>query len=126
MRKQSKFAAGLFLALAMFLGIGHGTLRAADHGDAPNVDNDAGADLADVFAFLDPNDNTKVVLIGTVHGFIVPGEAGNFAAFDPTVQFRFDLEQTGDAKPDASIIITFSERTASNAPQMATITLPGK
>ena len=49
-------------------------VRAADHGDAPNIDNDAGADIADVFAFLDPNDNTKVVIIGTVHGFIVPGD----------------------------------------------------
>jgi len=99
---------------------------AADHGDAPNVDNDSGADIADVFAFLDPNDNTKVIIIGTVHGFIVPGEAGNFAAFDPQLQYRFDLEQTGDAKADASITVTFSERTAGTAPQTATVTLPGK
>lgn len=127
MRKFNNLAAGIILAGAAFFGFAMaGTVRAADHGDAPNVDNDSGADLADVFLFLDPNDNTKVILIGTVHGFIVPGEAGNFAAFDPTVQFRFDLEQTGDAKPDASIIVTFSERTASGVPQTATITLPGK
>ena len=92
----------------------------------PNVDNDAGADIADVFAFLDPNDNTKVVIIGTVHGFIVPGEAGNFGAFDPQVQYRFDLEQTGDAKADSSITITFSERTGGTAPQTATVQLPGQ
>jgi hypothetical protein len=127
MRKFNNLAAGLILAGAAFFGFATGgTVRAADHGDGPSVDNDAGADLADVFAFLDPNDNTKVVLIGTVHGFIVPGEAGNFAAFDPTVQFRFDLEQTGDAKADASIIITFSPRTGATDPQTATITLPGK
>lgn len=102
------------------------TARAADHGDAPNVDNDPAADIGDVFLFLDPDDNTKVVLIGTFHGFIVPGEAGNFAAFDPNVQYRFDLEQTGDAKPDASITVTFAERTAAGTAQTATITLPGK
>jgi len=103
-----------------------GPARAADHGDAPNTDQDPGADIADVFTFLDPNDNTKVVIIGTVHGFIVPGEAGNFAAFDPNVKFRFNLEQTGDAKPDAFIEVTFSERTDSTAPQTATIVLPNK
>src|SRR3954470_20900814 len=95
--------AGLFVGTTLY----SVTARAADHGDAPNVDNDSGADIADVFAFLDPNDNTKVIILGTVHGFIVPGEAANFAAFDPNVQYRFDLEQTGDAKADSSIIVTF-------------------
>jgi hypothetical protein len=101
-------------------------VRAADHGDAPNIDNDQGSDIADVFMFLDPNDNTKVIVIGTVHGFIVPGEAGNFGAFDPQIQYRFDFEQTGDAKADSSVLVTFSERTAGTAPQTATIQLPGK
>jgi hypothetical protein len=101
-------------------------VRAADHGDAPNVDNDAGADITDLFAFLDPNDNTQVIIIGDVHGFIVPGEAGNFASFDPTVQFRFDLQQTDGVKPDASVLVTFSERTGATNAQTATITLPGK
>src|SRR5687768_1809469 len=99
--------------------------RAADHGDAPNLASDSGADIGDVYFFRDPNDSTQVILIGTVHGFIVPGEAGNFGAFDHLIQYRFDLEQTGDAKPDASITVTFGERTAATAPQAATITLPG-
>src|SRR5213595_1840216 len=74
--------------------------RAADHGDAPNVAGDQGADLADVYFLLDPHDNSKLVLITTVRGFIVPGEAVNFAIFDPSVQFRLEVENTGDAKPD--------------------------
>jgi hypothetical protein len=106
-----------------YFGLATTSARAADHGDAPNIDNDAGADIADVFAFLDPNDNTRVIIIGTVHGFIVPGEAGNFAAFDPLIQYRFDIEQTGDAKADSSILLRFSERTAATDPQTATITL---
>ena len=116
----------LLTGLAILVCLGMASVaRAADHGDAPNVDNDQGADIADVFAFLDPNDNTKVCIIGTVHGFIVPGEAPNFAAFDPNVKFRFNLEQTGDAKPDEYIEVTFSERTTTaTAPQTATIRLP--
>ena len=58
-------------------------LRAADHGDSPGAANNASADLADVFFYLDPNDNSKAVLEMTVRGFIVPGEAVNMAIFDP-------------------------------------------
>jgi hypothetical protein len=112
-----------------------GAVRAADHGDAPNLAADQGADLGDVYFFLDPNDNTMAVLIMTVHGFIVPGEAVNFAIFDEKIRFRFGIENTGDAKIDSVIDVTFSARTADPGPtgkeilqvpkaQTATITLP--
>jgi hypothetical protein len=67
--------------------------RAADHGDAPALAHDQGADIADLYLFMDPNAATKdnVIVIGTVHGFIVPGEAGNFAVFDPNIKFRFQI-----------------------------------
>jgi len=127
----------LLLAVVCFacLSITGHIARAADHGDAPALAGDQGADLADVYAFLDPNDNTKLVLITTVRGFIVPGEAVNFAIFDPSVKFRLEIENTGDAKPDQFIDISFSERTADPGPagkeilevpkpQMATVMLP--
>jgi hypothetical protein len=109
--------------------------RGADHGDAPALAGDQGADLADVYSFLDPNDNSKIVFITTVRGFIVPGEAVNFAIFDPSVKFRLEIENTGDEKPDQFIDISFSERTADPGPspnqilqipkpQMATVMLP--
>ncbi|HWO00096.1 MAG TPA: DUF4331 family protein [Blastocatellia bacterium] len=100
------------------------TIRAADHGDAPLADEDRPADIDDVYVFLDPNDNSKVVLIATLYGFIVPGEAVNFGAFDPRVRYRFGIETTGDSRADQFIDITFSPRTAAAAPQMATVTLP--
>jgi hypothetical protein len=100
-------------------------VHAADHGDAPNVASDSGADIADIFLFLDPNDNTRVTIIGTFHGFIVPSEAVNFGAFDENILYRFSLETTGDAKPDAFIDITFSPRVGvGTAPQTATVKLP--
>jgi hypothetical protein len=117
-------AAGLLVGGLAWLAT-PGPTRAADHADAPNVDNDSGADIADVFLFLDPADNTKVCILGTVHGFIVPGEAVNTAAFDPDVLYRFAIENTGDAKPDAFIDITFSDRANTTDPQTASIRLPG-
>ncbi|HEY2144314.1 MAG TPA: DUF4331 family protein [Candidatus Udaeobacter sp.] len=111
------------------------TSRAADHGDAPNVAGDQACDIADVYFFLDPNNNNKVVLIGTFRGFIVPGEAVNFGIFDPNVRYRFEIENTGDARPDAFVDVTFDKRAADPGPppkqilqvpraQTATVRLP--
>jgi hypothetical protein len=98
--------------------------RASDHADGPTVAGDQGADLADCYFFTDPGDPTKVVLINTVRGFIVPGEAGNFAIFDSAIRYRFQIENTDDAKPDAFIDVTFSEKDTA-APQVATVVFSG-
>src|SRR5687768_3027795 len=84
--------------------------RAADHRDGPRVSSDLGADIADVYFFLDPNNNDMAVLIGTVKGFIVPGENNNDAVLDPNVRFTFAIENTGDAAPDLFIDMRFSRR----------------
>jgi len=98
--------------------------RAADHAESTSVAGDPGADIADVFAFLDPTDNTKVVLALDVEGFVVPSEALNLSFFAPDVTYRFQIEKTGDAVPDANIDVTFSPQTSRNQPQTATIRLP--
>jgi Domain of unknown function (DUF4331) len=99
-------------------------INAADHAEATLVAADPGADLADVFAFLDPNDNTKVILALDVEGFVVPSELLNLSFFAPDVLFRFEIENTGDAVPDQRIDITFSPQTSRSQPQTATIKLP--
>src|SRR6266853_5892968 len=106
------------------------TIDAADHGDAPLTAHDLGADLNDAYMFLDPNDNSRVIMIMTVHGFIVPGENSNFGIFDPAIRYRFEIETTGDARPDKFIDVRFSPRIANAAgvpqAQTATISLPGR
>jgi hypothetical protein len=114
---------GLSIAFAVML-IPAPQIGASDHGDAPINSNDQGIDQGDTYAFLDPNDNTKVILALTVRGFIVPGEAVNFAFFDPGVRYVFEIETTGDARPDQFILITFSPRTGPTTPQTATVELP--
>jgi hypothetical protein len=97
---------------------------AADHGDAPLADVDRPIDIDDVYLFLDPNDNSKVIIAATLYGFIVPGEAVNFGAFDPRVRYLVGLETTGDARVDQTIDIRFSTRTSTTTPQTATIIMP--
>jgi hypothetical protein len=112
-----------FLAFAVSLAPAPST-RAADHSEAPLVEGDREADIADVYAFLDPNDNSKLVIAFTLVGFIVPSELVNQGSFDPDARYRIELEETGDAKADRFIDITFSPRTSRTTPQTATIVLP--
>src|SRR5262245_47876634 len=103
-------ALSLILALAPLPKIG-----AADHGDGPAIGLDRSADLNDVYFFLDPNDNTRVVLLLTVCGFIVPGEAANFGVFDHNLRYRFEIESDGTTLPDGIIDVTFSAKGTSAA-----------
>jgi hypothetical protein len=98
---------------------------AADHGDAPRASADRSTDIADVYAFLDPNDNSKLVLIMTVGGFVVPGEAASFGFFDDDLRYGILLETTGDARSDLAIRFRFDKRkAAANEPQRVSIDLP--
>jgi hypothetical protein len=98
---------------------------AADHGDAPFVSGSVpNADLGDAFLFRDPNDNNLLVIAMTLQGFIPAGEAVNFSVFDPLLTYRFELETTGDARPDRFISVRFSRKVTSGAtPQTATVTI---
>ena len=98
-------------------------IQAADHADAPLVSHDQATDIGDSYFFLDPNDNGRAILAMDVHGFITPGENGNMGFFDPDVNFRFQIENTGDAKGDTFIDISFSEQTSRSEPQTATINM---
>lgn len=115
-------ALALTIALTAFLTPAP-PLNAADHGDAPYNSSDQGVDGADCYAFLDPNDNSRVILALTSRGFIAPGENNNFGQFDPAVRYRFEIETTGDPRPDRFINITFSRRTGAATPQTATVEL---
>ncbi len=136
MKTDSRMILSLAAVACWLLG---NSTQAADFGDAPSLAQDAGADIGDLFAFLDPNDNTKVVLIGTFHGFLVPGEANNLAVFDPNVRYRFEIynEHVNSAspaldpaasgkvkaayaarvKPSRTIDVTFTPRQVGSEPQ---------
>jgi len=117
--RRATQAIGLF-ALGMVLSVAP-PVHPADHGDAPTASNNASTDIADVFAFLDPTDNTRLILAMTQRGFIASGENANFGIFDQFLKYRLQLETTGDAQPDLFIDLTFSPVLQSGGPQTATI-----
>src|SRR6185295_16672449 len=101
---------------------------AADHRDGPRItDINNTLDIADLYLFLDPGDNSRVVIALTTTGFIVPGENSSAGIFDSTSRYLIEIENTGDAKPDQTFQVFFQARLAVNGvpqPQLATITLP--
>ncbi len=102
-------------------------INAADHRDGPRItdlNNTPTTDIDDLYLFLDPNDNTKVILAFDVAAPIIPAENANAGFFDSAANFRLQIENTGDARGDLSIDIIFTKPTAPDQPRMAIITLP--
>jgi len=93
---MNKLLASLLQSLPFVLALTSTTIWGADHAESPIVESDQGADIADLYAFVDPNDNSRTILAFDVHGFIVPGENSNLAAFDPDVRLvSFDRKYWG-------------------------------
>jgi Domain of unknown function (DUF4331) len=99
-------------------------VSASDHLDSPQVAQDRAADIGDNYAFLDPNDNSMVVLMMTTQNFIVSSEHFGMVIFDSNLRYRFEIENTGDAIPDAFVDVTYSPGVGRQTGQTATITLP--
>lgn len=99
-------------------------ITASDHVDSPTINQDTGSDLGDTWAFLDPSDNSKVVLVMSTQPFILSSEAIGQAIFDNNVRYRFEIENTGDARPDRFLDVTYSQGLGRLEPQTATIRLP--
>jgi hypothetical protein len=79
-----------------------------------------------MWAFLDPNDNSQVVLATSTQGFIVSGEHFGMVIFDSNIRYRFEIENTGDAKPDLFVDVMYTPGLGRLTNQMATISLSDK
>ena len=119
-KKFSLIALVLAIAIALVSAPAPRT-DAADHRDGPTFGSFQGADVDDVYFFLNPNDNSKVILAMSLKGPIVPAENASAGFFDSTLRYRFSVENTGDAAGDLFFEITFSKQTSRTAPQTATI-----
>jgi hypothetical protein len=85
--------------------------RAADHRDAPVVDGSGEGDITDVFAFLDPNDPTKVVFAMGVNPFAVPALNQSYR-FSTGFLYQFKIDTTGDYVEDYALQVTFRDTAA--------------
>jgi len=124
-RNRALVALALLLALSFQLTTPPQS-NASDHIDGPQLANDHASDINDMYFFLDPNNNTRVVMIMTVNPFLISSEIIGQAIFDHNLRYRFEIENTGNAEPDLFVDVRFTRGVGrETGPQTATITLPG-
>ena len=126
-KKSKKLASiALFLITAMVIQLNFARqAQASDHIDGPQLAHDHASDINDMYLFLDPNDNSKVVMIMTINPFLISSEIIGMAIFDHNLRYRFEIENSGDARPDRFIDVQFTRGVGrETAPQTALITLP--
>jgi hypothetical protein len=81
--------------------------RGSDHADTPDLAQNPGQDLSDVFIFPSPSSPNNVVLVMNCHPLIGPGN-GPTTSFDPNVLYQFKIDNTGDAVEDLVIQAWFT------------------
>ena len=101
----SSFSAGVLAALILALPT---PLWASNHLSSPAGAQDRGANIADHWAFLDPNDNSQLVLILSTQGFIVSSEHFGEVIFDNNIRYRFAITHDFDPRAVAFIDVTYS------------------
>lgn len=74
--------------------------------------------------FSTPNDASKIVLILGTQGFIIPGEHFGMSIFDPHLRYRWMIANSGNARPDEYIDVTYAPGVGRGTEQTATIALP--
>ena len=80
-------------------------VEASSHREAPLITEDPVADLTDVYAFVSPDDASKVTLIANVIPFESPAGGPNFYKFGDDVLYQLNVSNDGD--PEAEIEYQF-------------------
>lgn len=102
-RGTRRFAALGLLGLALAGPVGFAI--ASDHQDSPNVELNPLQDLTDVYAFPSPVAG-RIVLVMNTRAFLTPA-ASPAAAFDRNQLYQFKIDNTGDAREDRVIQVSF-------------------
>ena len=103
---MNRFLSVVALALMVLLGPPTVLVEAADHREAPLIDAEPPADITDVYAFLDPNDSSRLVMAMGVNSFAVPAVSGSYS-FEPGLLYQFKIDNTGDAREDWVVQFVF-------------------
>ena len=85
--------------------------RASDHQDNPLVELNPAMDMSDFYAFPGATAD-RIVLAMDTRPLLTPAATPG-ASFDPNILYQFKIDNTGDAKEDKVIQITFKGTGAS-------------
>jgi len=87
-----------------------GGVAASSHREAPLIAGDPAADNTDLYAFVSPDDPTKVTIIANYIPLEEPAGGPNFNEFDPAVRYEIHVDNNGDARDDITYRFNFNTR----------------
>jgi hypothetical protein len=83
---------------------------ASSHREAPLTSKDPTIDNTDVYAFVSPDDASKVTLIANWIPFEEPGGGPNFYHFDDLARYLIKIDRDGDGVEDVTYEWTFQQQ----------------
>ena len=107
-RVLALLAAGATVASSAAL-LAPGSSLASSHREAPYTLSDPLVDNTDTYAFVSPDDQSKVTLMADFNGFQEPAQGPNFYPFDNKARYEIHVDNNGDAKPDITYRWTFKD-----------------
>ena len=110
----------LALALPLLFAMVSPITRAADHRDSPTADGAPEGDITDFFTFLDPNDDSRIVMIMNVNPFAVPAEQAGYR-FSTNFLYQFKIANDGVAREDLVVQVLFKNNTTCKSGQSVSV-----
>jgi Domain of unknown function (DUF4331) len=121
-RRYHLLVAALLAALAA-IGLAVSSGSGSSHREAPLTSIDPTGDDTDVYAFVAPDAQDKLTLIGNWIPFEDPAGGPNFYRFDDRASYYLNVDNTGDGKYD--IRYRFKFKTKARNPDSFLYALPG-
>ena len=103
--RRATRAIAVLAGLGVIGGAGVRAVRASDHQDNPLVELNPAMDMSDFYAFPGAAAD-RIVLAMNTRPLLTPAATPG-ASFDPNILYQFKVDNTGDAKEDKVIQITF-------------------
>src|SRR4051812_44051760 len=97
MTLKNLFKTSMFLTAVALL---PSSALASSHREAPGIAEDQYADNTDVYAFISPEDSTKLVVVANYIPLLLGYSGPNFYKFSDNVLYVIHFDNTGDAKAD--------------------------
>ncbi|RZJ87194.1 MAG: DUF4331 domain-containing protein, partial [Hymenobacter sp.] len=94
-------------ALATWGAVQYTPLEASSHREAPLIADDPLADNTDVYAFKDPNDPERIVLIADYIPFQLPQGGPNYYTFGENIRYEIHIKNN-TATPGDDIVYRFT------------------
>ncbi|RYY20735.1 MAG: DUF4331 domain-containing protein [Cytophagaceae bacterium] len=107
--------AGAVLALATWGTVRYTPLEASSHREAPLIADDPLADNTDVYAFKDPNDAERIILIADYIPFQLPQGGPNYYTFGENIRYEIHVKNNAATTGD-DIVYRFTFTRANQDP----------